>query len=403
VAEHNRGRDPRRLALKLEKMAASPFAFFRGACHRFYEVLPVEGLTRDVPTAWIAGDLHLENFGSYRGENRLAYFDLNDFDEACLAPVTWDLVRFQASVVLGMDLIGRDLAGAEALASRFARTYAHLLGEGSARWIERRTARGAVRRLLKAVAHRDQADLLDERAPARRGRRRIRTGGEPASVKALAAEPARRAGVTDALRAWAKEHGGGRTLMPLDIQDRVAGTGSLGLERYVVLARGDGDDDGAWLLDLKAVPASAPAGFSPCTQPAWRDDAERAVTLQRTLQAVPPARLATVDVAGVPHVLRELLPSEDRVDLERAARDEDRLEDLVEDMAKVVAWAHLRGAGRRGAAGPDDLVAFGRDSSWQAPLTALALATAEACRADHAEFARALHAPPPKRSLALMG
>src|SRR5688572_17847322 len=98
-------------------MAASPFAFFRGACHRFYEVLPVDGLTRDVPAVWIAGDLHLENFGSYKGDNRLVYFDLNDFDEACLAPLTWDVVRFQASVFLGAGLLEVGAKAADELAA----------------------------------------------------------------------------------------------------------------------------------------------------------------------------------------------------------------------------------------------------------------------------------------------
>jgi hypothetical protein len=56
VAEHDRGRDPRRLALELEELAASPFASFRGACHGYHEVLPVGGLARgdgDDDGAWL--------------------------------------------------------------------------------------------------------------------------------------------------------------------------------------------------------------------------------------------------------------------------------------------------------------------------------------------------------------
>jgi uncharacterized protein (DUF2252 family) len=403
VRRHNEGRDPRRLTLKLERMASSPFAFFRGACHRFYEVLPQEGLTRDAPAAWIAGDLHLENFGSYKGDNRLAYFDLNDFDEACLAPLTWDVARFQASLFLGVAPLGVSPAAAEALAARFAREYAETLRASHARWIERRTARGAVRRLLRSVAHREQADLLDERAPRRHGRRRLRVGGPPATAKALPAERARRARVKEAVEALGTAADGTKGYRVLDVQDRIAGTGSLGLERYVVLTRGGGDADAGWLLDLKAVPSSAPARRSPCRQPAWTDEAERATTLQRTLQAVPPARLATLEVGGVAHVLRELLPSEDRVDLARAVRDADRIEDLVEDMARVVAWAHLRGAGRRGAAGPDDLAAFGRDASWQEPLLALARRMAQTTLEDHAEFVAARRAPPRRRLVVALG
>ena len=48
---------------------------------------PVEALPHS-PVCWICGDLHIENFGSYKGDNRLVYFDLNDFDESILAPVS---------------------------------------------------------------------------------------------------------------------------------------------------------------------------------------------------------------------------------------------------------------------------------------------------------------------------
>jgi|GEM_PF-5696876 len=85
-----------------------------------------------------------------------------------------------------------------------------------------------------------------------------------------------------------------------------------------------------------------------------------------------------------------MLPSEDRVDHLRAARKTDRLQDLLEDMAQVVAWGHLRAAGRRGAAGPDDLMAFGRDPRWQAPLLDLARQRARASQLDHAQFVEAL-------------
>ena len=65
-------------------MADDVFAFLRGTCHLFYVRLPRARLTRSAPAAWACGDLHLANFGSYRGDNHLVYFDLNDFDEGWL-------------------------------------------------------------------------------------------------------------------------------------------------------------------------------------------------------------------------------------------------------------------------------------------------------------------------------
>jgi uncharacterized protein (DUF2252 family) len=97
IRRFNAGRDPQRLAMKYRALRTSPFSFLRSTCHLFYERLPSEPLLREVPPAWSCGDLHLENFGSYKGDDRLVYFDVNDFDEAALAPLTWDGVRFLTS------------------------------------------------------------------------------------------------------------------------------------------------------------------------------------------------------------------------------------------------------------------------------------------------------------------
>jgi uncharacterized protein (DUF2252 family) len=93
IHSFNQGRVQERLQSKYQRMAANSFAFFRGTCHLFYEDWPAGSLLNSSPAVWICGDLHLENFGSYKGDNRLAYFDMNDFDEGVL-PCTWDLAHF---------------------------------------------------------------------------------------------------------------------------------------------------------------------------------------------------------------------------------------------------------------------------------------------------------------------
>ena len=87
-------------------MRSSPFVFLRATCHLFYRRLPDLPLFADAPAVWSCGDLHLQNFGSYKGDNRLVYFDLNDFDEGVLAPASWDLVRFLTSVRVGAESMG---------------------------------------------------------------------------------------------------------------------------------------------------------------------------------------------------------------------------------------------------------------------------------------------------------
>src|ERR1700731_2951028 len=105
IRSNNAGRDAELLAMKYAKMAQNAFIFLRGTCHLFYDHLPDTPLFREAPLAWCCGDLHFENFGSYKGDNRLVYFDINDFDEAALAPVTWDMVRLLTSIQCGADAL----------------------------------------------------------------------------------------------------------------------------------------------------------------------------------------------------------------------------------------------------------------------------------------------------------
>ena len=82
ILKYNAGREPERVALKYRAMRQDAFSFMRGTCHLYYQDWPAsDRQLNDAPLAWICGDLHLENFGCYKGDNRLVYFDLNDFDE----------------------------------------------------------------------------------------------------------------------------------------------------------------------------------------------------------------------------------------------------------------------------------------------------------------------------------
>jgi uncharacterized protein (DUF2252 family) len=126
IRRANAGRDAERLAMKYRAMRADPFAFLRGSCALFYGRLPRGGVFKSAPTVWVCGDLHLENFGSYRADNGLAYFDINDFDESALAPASWDLVRLLASVSVGADSLGLRAARSrricEVLVDAYSRT-----------------------------------------------------------------------------------------------------------------------------------------------------------------------------------------------------------------------------------------------------------------------------------------
>src|SRR5215210_2257281 len=95
--------DPAAFRTKFRKMAADPFAFYRGSACLFYaDVAEFEDRWADERTSrvWIQGDLHAENYGTYMDAAGILVFDVNDFDEAYLGHFTWDLKRMAASLAL---------------------------------------------------------------------------------------------------------------------------------------------------------------------------------------------------------------------------------------------------------------------------------------------------------------
>ena len=89
---------------------------------------------------WVCGDLHFENFGTYKGDNRLVYFDINDFDEAVLAACTFDVTRYLTSLLVGAKMLRLDRPQARRLGKAFLDAYVAALVVGKARWVERATA-----------------------------------------------------------------------------------------------------------------------------------------------------------------------------------------------------------------------------------------------------------------------
>src|ERR671912_1735022 len=95
--------DPRGFRTKFRKMAADPFAFYRGSACVFYaDMADLDDQWADDRTSrvWIHGDLHAENFGTYMNAEGQLVFDVNDFDEAYLGHFSWDLRRFVAILAL---------------------------------------------------------------------------------------------------------------------------------------------------------------------------------------------------------------------------------------------------------------------------------------------------------------
>ncbi|HBD34507.1 MAG TPA: DUF2252 domain-containing protein, partial [Cupriavidus sp.] len=160
---YNHGRDPERLTMKLAAIAADPFAFFRGTNHLYAASLEREAGLLDAPSTYVCGDLHVENFGTFKGDNGLVYFDLNDFDDAMLAPLTVDVIRMLSSVLVAGESIGLSEADARTACAQMLSVYTAMLRAGKPRWLERATASGLVATLLRQVKRRKRGALLNAR------------------------------------------------------------------------------------------------------------------------------------------------------------------------------------------------------------------------------------------------
>lgn len=364
IRSFNAGRDPERLQLKYRTMRGSPFAFLRGTCHLFYDRLPRGGVFKSAPLVWVCGDLHLENFGSYKGDNRLVYFDVNDFDESALAPASWDLVRFLTSLSIGAEGLRISSPKARTLGQIFLDTYGSALALGKAYWVERETAQGLVRELLDGLRDRQRAGFLESRTTLKGKKRLLRVDGK----KALPVSGLQRAAITDFMREFAKGQPTPDFYRVLDVARRIAGTGSLGVDRYAILIEGKGSPNGNYLLDLKQALPSSLVPHLKVAQPRWQSEAHRVVALQRRIQAVSVAFLQPVFVGEGPYVLRGLQPAEDRITLDRSGRTMAELEQVIVAMGRIVAWAQLRSAGREGSAIADEMIDFGRRKKWKEQL-----------------------------------
>jgi uncharacterized protein (DUF2252 family) len=373
ILAQNAGRDVERLLLKLDAMRADPFAFFRGTNPLFLGFLRRGHALFRAPRTFVCGDLHFENFGAFKGDNRLGYFDINDFDDACLAPFTIDIVRFLACLRVAAEGLLLNPSQGRELQETFLSAYCEAIADGKPRWIERSLATGVFRALLRQSARRTRTELLD-RYSKRQGRsRRIRIDGRRAFAL-RDGEKKRLKRLVKTLRGDSPDRSFFRLL---DAARRIAGNGSLGLPRYLLLIRGRGSPDQNFILDLKMAAPSAVARWQGGAQPGWQSEAARVVGIQRLMQAIPPALLRAARFEHQAYILKELQPSIDRLQFSSWRGKPRRIREAVHGMGQVAAWAHLRSCGHFDAAPVEALQAYAAAAHWRRK----ALATSESAAA----------------------
>ncbi|MEE1754401.1 DUF2252 domain-containing protein [Streptomyces sp. SP18CS02] len=400
VEESNRGRVEGLTPIRVGRMAASPFAFLRGAAGLMAHDLagtPVTGVA-----AQICGDAHAANFGLYGDARGGLVIDLNDFDETVTGPWEWDVKRLATSLVL---------AGREAGADEDTCRAAALDAVGAYRRTMRLLARLPVLDAWNAIAdeelvsHTDARDLLgtleriSEKARNNTSARfaaRSTEACEGGARRFVDAPPVLRrvpdaeaAAVAGALGEYVQTLPEDR--LPLlaryaihDVAFRVVGTGSVGTRSYVVLLldhRGE-----PLVLQVKEarpsalLPHLAAVGF-PTEE--VRHEGQRVVRGQKRMQVVSDNLLGWTTVEGRPYQVRQFRNRKGSVD--PAALVADQIDDYARMTGALLARAHAHSADPRLLAGY-----CGKNDELDQAVARFAVAYADRTEADHAELVTAI-------------
>lgn len=383
IITSNKGMLADMIQLKYQAMTESAFRFFRGTCEIFYQDLSLWKSMPGSPLSWICGDLHVENFGSYKSDDRQVYFDLNDFDEALLAPVAFELVRMLTSIFLCFDFLELEDLKAMNMATVFLKNYSAVLTRGKALAIEPRIAKGIISTFLMAVSKRKQSRLLDKRTEVRKRKVVLSLQDE----RHFELNKDLRKDLTEHLTDWINNHSKSPYNYKVrDVVFRLAGTGSVGTKRYMFLLENVLKRGKYLIVDMKQSQPSALMPYIKAPQPPWKTESERVVFAQELSQHMPCSLLSHTLFKGDSFVIKEMQPSEDKVKF-RLIQDQYRdIFQVIDDMAALTASAHIRSSGRKGSAIADELIEFGKDTKWQQELINYAFNYAKKVKKDFKLF-----------------
>jgi uncharacterized protein (DUF2252 family) len=312
------------LELKHHAMSAGNFPFLRATYYRWADRWQaIVGEVAAAPRVLAVGDLHVENFGTWRDAEGRLIWGVNDFDEAWPLPYTSDLVRLATSALVAIDYHDLEIEGRRATDAILA-GYTDALDRGG-------------HALVLAEHHQALRDMAVQRLR------------DPESywdkLKALPTvrTPVPRAVQVALAQALPERH------IETRIVHRIAGLGSLGRPRFVALAEWRG---GSIAREAKALAPSActaagrGAGRSPpYAQIVWsavrwaaKGDASRiyyADILRRGVRCPDPC----VAVHGR-WLVRRLAPDCSRIPLNELPRKRDE-ERLLHAMGWETANIHL--------------------------------------------------------------
>ena len=345
--------DPAAFRVKFRKMAADPFAFYRGTACLFYaDVTSRPDPWSDERTSriWIHGDLHVENFGTYMNSDGRLVFDVNDFDEAYIGHFVWDLERFAASLALMGWQKALPEAAVRDLIGRYVRAYLHQVShyvrserdDDFALHLD--NTKGPVLDVLLAARSLSRVAMLDAMTAVED---HVRLFREQAGVRRLRKSEQRKVlhAFEEYLATIPESKKFDRKLF-YDVRDVVGrsgfGIGSAGLPAYNVLVEGYSqslDNDVVLSMKQANVPAVSRFVDKGAVESYFDHEGHRTVVSQRALQVHTDPLLGHTTIDGTGYVVAEVSPYE--ADLDWSDINEPReMAAVVELLGRATAKVH---------------------------------------------------------------
>lgn len=401
--------------LRHARMAASPFAFLRGAAAVMAADL-VATPTTGIPVQ-LCGDAHIANFGVFATPERNLVFDVNDFDETHAGPFEWDVKRFAASVAVAARERGASVRDVETATRTAIDAYRQGIDDAAsmsilAAWHHRLDLAAIFAAVAERAGDRRRRHVVDKAQTQVRRDAARRTSAGSLDRLAVRSDGAwrfredpplvRRHGLDDRTgrqvtafyaRYLASVRGELRVLLsfyrPVDLARRVVGVGSVGTEAFVLLLESRREDD-VLFLQLKQAQASVLAAFvdgpSVIGSPDIVHEGERVVVGQRLMQSASDPFLGWAKGGrgdAQDFYVRQLRDMKLSADI--GAMTAAVFSVHVGLCARVLAFGHARSGSASAIAGY-----VGTGTTFTDALTAHALAYADRTAEDHARLTDAI-------------
>jgi uncharacterized protein (DUF2252 family) len=353
------------------RMAASPFAFYRGAA--YVMAADIGPTPRSGLVVQLCGDAHLSNFGGFASPERQMLFDVNDFDETHPGPFEWDIKRLAASLEIAGRTNGFNAADRTGVVKQAVRSYRQTIRTFAGMrnlevWYSRldedavvriwgqEAGAKAIRTMQQSVAKARTKDQMKAMAKLTRPvNGEVRIVSDPPLIVPVEEifSDADASALTDtiheALRSYRQTlQGDRRHLLEsyrfVQLARKVVGVGSVGTRAWVALLLGRDDQDPLF-VQVKEAEASVLEPF--LGKSAFANHGERVVMGQHLMQAASDIFLGwvrTIGLDGRPHdyYMRQLW------DWKVSALIEAMSPQVLGVYGQICGWTLARAHGRSG-------------------------------------------------------